>query len=116
MAIYIHTSDPKQLLSDIKKYIEDGKIKTWTCDSDGDFTHNVDQWRNQAWLRPFITPDKLIFGILCRRDKNVSVRDYAVYHGRFVEMILTHFDTRCGDVIATSKVSKYDKVKATNPQ
>ena len=66
------------------KYITNEKIKTWSFDADGDFTHDVDQWRYQAWFRPFVKSDTLIFGILCRKDKNISVVDYAVYHGRFV--------------------------------
>lgn len=114
MAVIVHTSDPKQLLLDIKKYITDGKIKTWSFDVDGDFTHDVDQWRYQAWFRPFVKSDTLVFGILCRKDKNVSVVDYAVYHGRFVEMLLTHFDNQCDNIISTSKVTPYDKVKAEN--
>lgn len=116
MAIYVKISDPKQLLSDIKKYIEDGKIKTWSCDADGDFTYNADQWQKRAWMRPFVTPDTLILGILCRKDKDVSVIEYAVYHARYVEMLLAHFDKRCGDIVSTSKVTRYDKVKAYNPQ
>ena len=38
MAVIVHTSDPKQLLSDIKKYITNEKIKTWSFDADGDYT------------------------------------------------------------------------------
>lgn len=117
MAIYVKTSNPKQLLDDIKKKIKDGDIKTWSCDLDGDFTYEETQWRCHAWMRPFpMQSEHLIFGMLCRKDKNVSVMDYAVFHGRFVEMLLTHFDRRCDDIISTSKVTKYDRVKASNPQ
>lgn len=112
MAIIVKTSNPKQLLSDIKKHVEDNKIRTWSFDSDGDFTHDVDQWRYQAWFRPFLESNQLVFGILGRKDKNVSVVDYAVYHGRFVEMLLTHFDMQCNDIISTSKVTSYDSVTA----
>lgn len=115
MAIYIETSNPKQLLEDIKKSIRDRKITTWSCDTDGDFTHDVDQWRYKAWFRPRIKEDRLIFGIICRKDRNLSVLEYAIYHGRFVEMILTHFDRVCNDITATSKVTTYDMVKASNP-
>ena len=117
MAIYVKTSDPKQLLEDIKKNISDGKIKTWSCDADGDFTYEAEQWHCRAWMRPFTSQSgEIIFGILCRKDRNISVTDYAVFHGRFVEMLLVHFDRQCEDIISTSKVTKYDKVKASNPQ
>lgn len=114
MAIFVETSNPKQLLADIKKEISEGKIATWSCDKDGDFTHNVDQWRYKAWFHPRIKDDQLILGVICRKDRNMSVLEYAVYHGRFVEMLLTHFDKTCGHITATSKVTMYDKVKPTN--
>lgn len=115
MAIYVETTDPKQLLTDIKKEITEGRIATWSIDKDGDFTHNVDQWRNCAWFQPRIKDNKLILGIMCRKDRNMSVLEYAVYHGRFVEMLLAHFDKTCNNITATSKVTIYDRVKPSNP-
>ncbi len=37
MALHFKTDDPKKLLSAYKKAIDDGHIKTWSYDQDGDF-------------------------------------------------------------------------------
>lgn len=110
MAIIIKTTKPSVLLADIKEQIDQKKIETWLVDRDGDFTHDADQWRYRAWLRPFVEENRLVMGILCRTDKNISVSEYAVFHGRFVEMILTHFDEMCTEVTATSLPTKYDRI------
>lgn len=114
MAIFIKTSMPSKLLTDIKSQIKNGQIDSWSVDNDGDFTHNVVQWRYKAWLRPHVEDGRLVMGILCRTDKNISVSEYAIYHGRFVEMILAHFDNRCSDIITTAMPTKYDTI--SNPK
>lgn len=110
MAIYIRTSTPNKLLKEIKELIKDGKIDTWSVDDAGDFTHSVDQWRYRAWLRPRVEADRLVLGILCRKDRDITVIEYAMYHGRFIEMVLAHFDSMCSDVVATSMPTKYDTI------
>lgn len=92
MAVYIKTNNPATLLSKIKNLINKGKIDTWQYDSDGDFSHTPDQWLNQAWFRPFVEKERLVFGILGNKKVGMSKSLYAVYHGRFIEMLLTHFD------------------------
>lgn len=98
MAIIIKTDNPKSLLQKIKAAIDNGSIETWSYDDDSDFTHSPDQWKNKAWLRPKIYVNELRLGILKQKDVNLSKLVYGVYHGRFIEMILTHFD---GDFITT---------------
>ena len=44
MAIFVETNSPQSLVGKIKEAIDQNKIDTWSYDSDGDFTHNVDQW------------------------------------------------------------------------
>ena len=112
MAVQVVTSQPEMLLEDIKHLIDLGKIDTWLYDEDGDFTHDADQWRFNAWIRPLLQEDRVVFGIICRNDRNLSVVDYAIYHGRFVEMLLTHFDKLCQGIEVSPLATNYDHVVA----
>src|ERR1022692_170955 len=93
MAVHFKTSTPKKLLATYKKSIDDGHVKTWSYDDDGDFTHTAEQWSKKAWFRPKISVgEELIFYILTPKDTNLSSAIYAVYHGRFIESILRNCD------------------------
>ena len=104
MAILVNTQSPAALLVAIKDAIDKGHIVTWSYDADGDFTHTPDQWARKAWLRPKIESGELRFGILGRTDEKLSKLIYGVYHGRFIEMLLTHFDDRFVTANATASV------------
>lgn len=112
MSIYVRTQDPRGLVNKIKKAIDDKSIDTWSYDKDGDFTHSVSQWAYHAWIRPRLETDRVVFSIICRNDKNLSVTDYAVYHGRFAEMLLTHFDKTCKSIEITPLATNYDLIKS----
>jgi hypothetical protein len=73
----------------IKKLIDQGHITTWAYDKDGDFTHTPPQWKNKAWLRPEEQSDKLRLTILAPQS-GVTREIFAVYHGRFIEMLIAH--------------------------
>jgi len=95
MSLIIKTSAPTGLLAAIKKEIDEGKIKTWEYDKDGDFTHNPDQWKNKAWLSPTVKVDRIEFSIL--KPKSVDALSKAikgVYFGRFIEMVSNHFESK----------------------
>lgn len=113
MAIFVKTNTPGMLVENIKKKIDEHKIETWSVDSDNDFTHNVDQWRNRAWIRYKIEREsgRVVFFVICRRDVNMTIVEYAVYHGRFVEMLLTHFDKECDAIEVSPLATSYDSVK-----
>jgi hypothetical protein len=111
MALIANTQDPSVLLVAIKKAIDDNEIDTWSYDKDGDFTHTPSQWKNLAWLRPVIDSGTLKFGIIGHKDIALSKTTYSVYHGRFIEMLLTHFASKVPSVGVTGKpVSKVDLV------
>ena len=94
MAIHFKTVTPKKLLATYKKAIDDGHIKTWSYDRDGDFTHTADQWIRKAWLRPkIIEGTELRFYILTPKETQMPSQIYAVYHGRFIESMLNHCDS-----------------------
>lgn len=50
-----------------------------------------DQWRKKAWLSPSAEEGQLSFEIIGQKDVKMSDVVYGVYHGRFAEMLLTHF-------------------------
>ncbi|MCH8012003.1 MAG: hypothetical protein IIA61_08670 [Candidatus Marinimicrobia bacterium] len=108
MAIIVKTQNPSGLLSKIKKAINDKSIDTWSYDSDGDFTHKPEQWKNKAWLRPKVYSNELRFGILGQKDTELTKYLYGVYHGRFIEMLLNHFDSDFNQVQATAVKTEPD--------
>lgn len=108
MAIIVQTNNPTGLLASIKKAIDNKEVETWSYDNDGDFTHTPEQWHKKAWLRPRIYPNELRFGILGPKDVKLSKTIYGVYHGRFIEMLLSHFDNSFITVSATAKKTEPD--------
>ena len=84
------TTNPTNLLARIKQLIDNGSIKTWAYDSDGDFTHTPTQWNKKAWLRPVITTTGLQLTFIAPSSGG-SREVYAVYQGRFQEMMIVHF-------------------------
>lgn len=110
MALYFITSNPNQLLTDFKKAIDDHKVDTWAYDKDGDFTHTPPQWKNLAWLHPEVQSDRLALFIIKPQAKAIGKELYAVYHGRFIESMVRHFDELVSRGIATAKPEGRDQV------
>ena len=108
MAIIIKTVDPGGLLKAIKTAIDEKKIVTWSYDKDGDFTHTPDQFVNKAWLTSKIYVGELRLGILKQKSIELSTSIYAIYHGRFIETVLSHFDQKFTTALATSVKTEPD--------
>ena len=108
MAVYVKTDKASELLENLKKAIDDDKIKTWKYDDDGDFYHSPEQWQYNGWLRPYTTDNYLVFGILKPKNETMKTVAYAVYHGRFIEMMLSHFDSEFETIFASAQKTKYD--------
>lgn len=108
MSIHIKTNNPRQLLNLIVDLVKDGNIQTWSVDNDGDFTHDVPQWKYKAWLTPTIIDEELIFGIIPPRANPISTTIYAVYHGRFAEMLLAHLDKEFIEIRTTALPTSFD--------
>jgi hypothetical protein len=111
MAVIIYASDPRALLGAIRSAAQNGEIETWSVDADGDFTHRPEQWRLKAWFRPRLSNDRIVFYILTPQKIVMNRTTYAVYHGRFIEMLLTHFDTQFQRAVATALPVEGDQVK-----
>jgi hypothetical protein len=94
MSVRAFTDDASGLLTRIKKLIDGGHIDTWAYDKDGDFTHTPSQWKNKAWLRPQVKSDMLRMVILNNTKVTFTREIFAVYHGRFIEMLISHVSDR----------------------
>ena len=110
MAIRVQTGAPRQLLQAIYEAIKGDHVDTWTYDGDGDFTHSVQQWKYKAWLHPSLHDGELRLTMISRKDLSVSTEVYAIYHGRFIEMLLAHFDKSFQVAVATAIGSLGDKL------
>jgi len=108
MALIIKTTDPSGLLKAIKSAIDNKHIETWSYDSDGDFTHTPPQWFEKAYLRPKIAVGELQFGIVGSKNGKLTAEIYGVYHGRFIEMLLIHFNDKFSTASATAKKTDLD--------
>lgn len=98
MAIQVVTSKPEILLDDIKHLIDSGKIDAWLYDEDGDFTHRASQWNRIAWFRPFCGSDRIVFGIIGRKGIDISIDEYSIYHGRFIEMLVKNYINKVSSI------------------
>lgn len=112
MAVNFSTSNPQALLDTFKKAIDDGHIVTWSYDRDGDFTHTPDQWKHQAWLRPSISNGMLTMNFLANNTIRTTKTVYGVYHGRFIESMLTHCDGLFSVGAATAMPTNSDRIQS----
>lgn len=81
----------------------------WSVDSDGDFTYGVAQWGRKAWfrVRPVLEREnKIEFGIIASKKFTMSKGLYAVYHGRFAEMLLCCADDMIEEIHISSLLRK----------
>ncbi|MDO3529463.1 hypothetical protein ACNRDB_03590 [Ralstonia pseudosolanacearum] len=111
MALTVFTSDPNTLLKSIRKAIDDKRVETWAYDRDGDFFHTPEQWKGKAWLKPIIQQGALSFGLVGQKGVTMTKLVYGVYHGRFIEMLLVHFDKDFNNVSATALADSVDQFK-----
>ena len=116
--ISVFTKQGVSLMHAIRKAIEEKKVQTWRFDANNEFlTHDTasKQWDGKAWLKPEIKADALLFGI-CYSYKDGKKLPfpreiYAIFHGRFIEMLLEHFPTYFDKVVATSSLHEPDQPK-----
>ena len=109
MAVYIKTEKANELLGKLRKAIDEDKISTWKYDDDGDFYHSPEQWKYNGWFHPYTEESYLVFGIIGQKNEDMSTLTYAIYHGRFIEMMLNHFDSEFDKIFASSQKTKYDR-------
>jgi hypothetical protein len=114
MAVRAFTSNPDSLIRSIRESIEDGTIKTWSLDKDGDLVYESEQWKYKAWMRPRIRDDQVLFSILGSTTQTMKKSTYAIFHARLVEMLLRHFDDQISRASATANVVQGDLINASS--
>lgn len=110
MAIYFETSNPAALLTAFRKAIDQGHVRTWSYDTDGDFTHTPAQWNKRAWLRPSTETGRLTMRFLGVQSEVTGWEIYSVYHGRFVESMIEHCNQLFSEARAPSQPTGVDTI------
>jgi hypothetical protein len=111
VAVIVHASDPRALLSAIESAVLGGEVAAWSVDTDGDFNHSPEKWKGKAWFRRKVSEGKIVFSIVTPQKTVMTKTIYALYHGRFIEMLLLHFGTQFQRVEATALAAEGDQVK-----
>ena len=109
--ITVKTTKPYTLVKTLQSLIDEGEIATWSYDEDGDFTHDVTQWRNRAWFHPVrYKGDRVEFRLLGSSVRKLDRVEYAVYHGRFIEMLTSHVSSLCNIIMSTPNPTNKDNI------
>ncbi len=108
MSVRALTDDADGLLNEVRQQIDEGHIVTWEYNADGDFTHTASggQWKNKAWFRPVSEKERLRLRLLRPKNGNINREIFAVYHGRFIEMLIAHVPGYFTDARATPNPDK----------
>lgn len=112
-----------EITSKIISEIANQKIKTWSHSKFGAtdyFTHDVPsgQW-GKAWIKetkrtPLLDGKyEVTYTVHTVKGTNMSSITYAVYHGRFAEMLLSHFDSLFQEIELTSLPRWGDTVESS---
>src|SRR4051812_18472015 len=95
MAIYIKDATI-EVHKAVLREISNGNIRTWGKNSDGSIFHigENDQWRQCARFIP--AGDNQWYNILILEHQDCKGKSlaqiYGVYHGRLIEMLISHFN------------------------
>jgi hypothetical protein len=107
MAITVPTTEPLDLLLQIKRDIVAQQTDEWVWDADGDITLNDADYRSKAWFRPYVKEGKLVFGIIPASEPKMTPALSAHYHGRLLETLLGRYANLVGETMTSSIVSKF---------
>jgi len=100
MALIIQTDEPSVLLKAIRDAIDGEDVDTWSYDDNDYFTYTQGEWKNRAWFRAVLHPGELRFTMVESSNRKFTKEVNGIYHGRFVEMLLTLFDEELVSVTA----------------
>lgn len=99
MAIFVTVSNPSIFLKDIKFSIDNGSITEWIYDDDGDITSTDEKLKNEAWFHPYMpVGNRLVFGIVGRKNVMMSMSLYSIYHSEFIKTLLLSYGSQLDDI------------------
>jgi hypothetical protein len=91
------------LLTAIDEAIEVGTVDTWTVDDDGDYRLSDDEGSGIGWMRATIKSDtEVVLNIIAPENEDMSIAGYAALHVKFVDMLLTYFDSHFDEATITA--------------
>ena len=102
--LVVNTPHPEELLAALRQAVDSRKVEGWNCDRDGDYTYELPPWRGKAFLRPVVMVGALKFVLLGQQNALMTKAAYGVYLGRFIELLLAHFDDRFTGLTASASV------------
>lgn len=103
MPLHAFTPKPAELLEKLKKAVTFKHVPAWGMDADGDFTYVAEagRWKDMAWMKARIGTGELVFAFVIPTNAKNTATLYSVYHGRFAEMLLTHFSSHLTEIKVT---------------
>lgn len=108
--IQIITDNSTRLLEALRDAVQSAHIQEWIIDDQGDFTYANAPWKNLAWMRVRKTTNGLRVNIVGNKEFPVDDETYAVYHSRFVEMLVLYFDESFDTVEVTALGTESDLI------
>lgn len=114
MALIVNTENAEALLNKIVQEfngVGSKDIDTWDMlvkNGSYYFTHNRPQFKNKTYFKAYIYNKNLVFGILYKPSNMLTVDLYGIYHGRFSQMLLNHFDFDLKSIETISLISDLD--------
>lgn len=112
MAVTASTNNPTGLLEQLRSAIRDNHVKTWQWVQEVYLTHSPSQWANLAFFRPQVQHGALVFYIWPPQGSTISPEVYAIYHGRLIEMLLSHLNSGFTQLFASASPITGDLMNA----
>jgi hypothetical protein len=121
MAVRIQTNNPAGLLATITNAFASTSTTppTWRSDTYKELTHKPSEWDSEGWFAA-ITPrsgdTELVFSFrtyAAKTKKNSNI--YPYYHGRFVEMLISHFKSGIDSIVVTPTSISIDVIADDKP-
>jgi hypothetical protein len=108
--IQITTESTTELFDAIRERVRSLRIQEWIIDDDDDLTYASAPWKNLAWMRIRKTTSGLRVNIIGNDEYDITREIYAIYHARFIEMLLTNFEELFESAEATALATKSDLI------
>lgn len=107
--ITINTKGKAEILANrIADTIRGNVISDWIIDGEDDITLSNAQWRHKSWMRIKMSQTnnrQLYVAMIGSANAFITGPMYAVYHSKYVEMLLRYFDTEIENFVVSSALT-----------